>query len=201
MVATYPIRIGKLQEAALDDETLIAIGRLIRAFAQIEDLITLHIGKLTNLNEYAVTALLGRTAVTRRLAIAELLASMISPDALKRHKGCFNAEFTELQGVRNAVAHGALVGKTDSGEYAFMTGQAAPEPEMGVPQVVECYTTAGLKAYAEGAEKAIPQLVRILKLQPLLQTRTQRVLGPHSKAQPQRKQSAKPKRPPQSPRG
>lgn len=51
----------------IPDETLAAIGRLIGAFAEIEDLVTLYICNLAEISQSKAIVLLGRTAITWRI--------------------------------------------------------------------------------------------------------------------------------------
>ena len=63
MPKSYSPESTHIKPTKINKETLAAIGRLIRAFAEIEDLLTLHICNLTSV-----------PAMSKRLEIAEYFA-------------------------------------------------------------------------------------------------------------------------------
>ena len=75
MPKSYSPESTHIKPTKINKETLAARGRLIRAFAEIEDLLTLHICNLTSVPEGRIIVLLGRTAMSKRLEIAEYFAT------------------------------------------------------------------------------------------------------------------------------
>ena len=192
MVKIYSSKSQELQPATIDDATLLQIGKLIRATAEIEDLVTLYICNLAEINASKAVILLGRTAVTRRLEIAEYLASMIGPHVTQLHKDNFNAVFGEVLSCRNAVAHGVLMGIDSGGRYAFLTSKTAETTVASAIQIVESYLPSDIKEFARVAEESIPILETNLKLRPLRAERLRRPLAPHRKGLHQGKKDEKP---------
>jgi hypothetical protein len=164
---------------------------LIRACAEIEDLIALFICNLAEISASKAIVLLGRTAVTRRVEIAEYLASMIGPHCTALHRQNFDAAFWEILSCRNAVAHGVLMGRDKEGRYAFLTSKTAETEVPSAIQIVESYLQSDIEIYAKAAEVAIPLFVKNLKLEPLRAERLARPLFPHRKGRPQRGRGAK----------
>jgi hypothetical protein len=184
MPKTYAATSATLQPATLGDAELIAIGKLIRATAEIEDLITLHICNLAEISMTKATVLLGKLAVTRRLEIAEYLARMAGQSVLTAHKQAFAEPYGEIMSCRNAVAHGVLMGRTEDGRYAFLTAVTAPSDQPTAIQIVQSYLPGDIAGFAEMAENAVQPLIGFLKLEALRAERLRRPLEPHRKGQP-----------------
>lgn len=192
MVRTYGDKEERFTATKLPAKVLTDIGRLIRAFAEIEDLITLYICNLAEINQSRALVLLGKAAITRRLEMAEYLAQMTGPEITAEHGKIFNSGFRDALECRNCAAHGVLLGKTSDGRYAFLTDKTAPTSNESAIQIAITYDAESISAYAVVAERAIPQIEKRLKLQELRAERRQRPLLPHRKAQPRRQPSVKP---------
>ena len=186
----------ELKPAKLTVPVLTAIGRLVRACAEIEDLVDLFIAKLAELSETKMTILLGRTAVTRRIEIAEQLAAIRTDGALKVHAAIFNEGYYDVIDCRNAVAHGTLLGKSTDGMLYFLTSNTSKPKDQRSRRFTFGYAPKTIIAFAQYAEQLVPHFEQALKVQDMRAERLQRPLSPHPKAQPQR--SAKSPRQPQS---
>lgn len=197
MAKTYGNTAQKVKPAKISEQTLAEIGRLIRACAEIEDIIDLHICNLAEISESKAAILLGRTAVTRRLEIAKTLAKTREGDAFERHNHAFsNEEFGDIIDCRNAVAHGKLLGENDDGDLSFLTmNTAMPDGDAAI-RIVASYPPDAIRHFATMAEGAIAPLEKLLKVEALREERLHKPLLPHRKAQPQ--QTAKQKHPPES---
>jgi hypothetical protein len=97
MVKYYSPDTVQLQQAELGDEEYSAIGRLIRACADIEDLVTLSVADLLGTSEAAAVVALGQTPLSKKLAIATYLAGTRSADWLARFSECFGARRSRWQ--------------------------------------------------------------------------------------------------------
>jgi len=181
MPRTYSATGGPVTATKLSESTLTEIGRLVRAFAEIEDLITLYICNLAELSESRASILLGRTAITRRLAMAAYLAKTTGPEITALHAQLFNAGFEECLLCRNTVAHGVLVGLTDENRFAFLTDKTEDPLGDSAIRIVISYTHEDIKIYADLAESAIPIITYNLKLETLRDRRLQQSLLPHRK--------------------
>ena len=198
MKPVYSAKSIKVQPAKLDDRALIAIARLVRACAEIEDLINLFICNLAEISESRMVVMLGRSAVSKRVEIAEYLAKINSPKAQELSDWAFNEGFWDTFRCRNDVAHGVLLGKNEDGAWSFLTSKTeAPEGKSAI-QVVSSFTPEFIEATADAAEAAIPSLEDKLKLKEQRESRYGRPLSPHRKGRRQQTQAAKPPHPPQS---
>lgn len=192
MRPTYSSTGSKVEPAQLDDAALLAIGRLIRACAEIEDCVNLFICNLAEINESKLLVLLGRTPISKKASIAEYLAKMNTKEAQELAEWAFNPNFFNTFKCRNAVAHGKLLGRNDEGAWSFVTSDTEAPDGPSAIQLALSVTTEYLEQVAEAAEKAIPLLEDRLKLKVLREGRYTRDLRPHRKAQPQRKKDGKP---------
>ena len=168
--------------ADLDDQTLTEIGRLIRACAEIEDLVTFFICNLAEMSETRATVLLGRIGITQRIAIAKYLAQLSGGGAVTLCKHAFDADFQTILDCRNAVAHGVFLGTVEEGRLAFLTRKTVLPETDAARQVVEAYLPANIALYARTAEGAIPKLEEYLKVKELRQNRYGKPLSGHPKA-------------------
>jgi hypothetical protein len=189
-----PIRSGTIPETTLTD-----IGRLVRAFAEIEDILSLYICSLARMSEGHGVLFLGRSALRSRLELARNLAELAGDDELKRYNGAFDQSFSEVLACRNAVAHGTFVGLVEADRLAFLTAKYdGPAPNANLNCVVETYTPKAINVFAKTAEDAISPLEQHLRLRTLRQKRLHKPLAPHRKAQPQQKREKKQKSRPRS---
>lgn len=187
-----------LQPSGLSDDDLLSIGRLIRAFAGIEEIVSIYLSTLVQVPPKAFVLLLGKVALTRRLGMAEALATLESPEELKRFKTAFPSDFYHALDTRNAVAHGIFLGVDQQGHLSFLTEKTDKQGVGETIQIVHGITPSDLRSLALKVEQNIDHTAAILRLTSSLQKYRQPVLRPHSKAQPRRTPSEKPTRPPRS---
>jgi hypothetical protein len=175
------------------------IGRLIRACAEIEDIIGLHLNYLACIGEAESIILLGRLGAAAKLKMATTIAHMLGGEVQAVHDRCFDNEgFRGVMKCRNTVAHGLLLGVNDDGLLSFVTLDPAGGDEARLSMNVISYDPRHIGECADMAENSIPELERLLKLEAWRQKRRSRDLLPHRKAQTKEKQGAKQKRPPRS---
>lgn len=202
MAKTYSERDTSISPATLDDDCLLAIGKIIRALAEIDDLITFYFMRLTGMSETQTLVTLGQLNIGAKIAKCETLARLAGEKAHKAHTASFTPSFRDLLYCRNVVAHGALLGMTQDDEYAFLALTEDPQKcREGLSFGVASYTKKTLLGWASLAPKAVSVLEHNLQLQPLRKKRLQQnCLLAHPKTR--KKQNAKPKdsAPPQSSR-
>ena len=196
MARTYPTIAPDLKPGKLATSTLVSIGRLVRAFAEIEDIVDLFICNLTEMSESKVTVILGRSAMRKKLEIAEQLARMRSDDALKIYNAIFDTAFDDALECRNTVAHGILLGVAKGGEIAFLTAPSGKVEGEAAIRIVISYHPKAIQSKAIVSEAAIPKMIEALQVQGQREERLQRPLAPHPKSQGQANARRKP--PPQS---
>jgi hypothetical protein len=185
----------QLKPAKLTHSLHAAIGKLVRAMAEIEDMVDLHIGNLAGTSEAGTTILLGRTAIVRRIEIAEALAATRDDETLEIHKKVFSDTYSTLVDCRNAVAHGTLLGQDENGRLFFQSSISRPLGQDRYREVLS-YLPHHIISNAAAAQRLVPLYETLLNVRDKRAIRLQRPLDPHPKILRQR--SAKPQRPPQS---
>ena len=184
------------QAAELTDGALLAIGRIVRACAEWEDMLKLYIFDLAGVSQSVGVVMLGRTPFSTLTTMAQYLSKMAGEDSLKSYKFVFESSLKNAIACRNAVCHGVFLGIDQSGHYGFLTTKTA-EPENGVSvQLVENYSEQTLAAIADAITSSLPVIERELNVGPSRQKRFGRSLQHHRKGQNQPRRSAKPKLPP-----
>jgi hypothetical protein len=178
------------------------MGRLVRACAEIEDIIGLHLCRLAHIGEAESVILLGRLGAAAKLKMATTIAHAVGGEIKAIHDRCFDNEgFRSVVRVRNTVAHGFMLGLNDGGALSFVTMDPAGADEAALNMTVISLDLGQFKQSAKLAENSIPELERLLKLEAWRKERRARALLPHRKSQGKGKQGAKQKRPPQSSEG
>lgn len=198
MSKVYPSEPAPVKPAILPDDVLLSIGKLVRACAEIEDILDLFISGLAGIDESKTGILLGRTAMTRRIEIALELANLRTDGAAKLHAKAFDTMWDDIVFCRNAIAHGSFMGETEHG-FAFRT--AIPGPIKGETKLrtVVVFPAATIHDFATIATKRVPELERLFEVVAQRIERQTRSLLPHKKAQP--RASAERQPPPQSSQG
>jgi hypothetical protein len=200
MPQVYPEIGEELLTYALSDTDLQAIGRLVRACAEIEDVVNLHMCALAEISEGHSVLLLGRTAVSQKLKISGVFAVARGGNAKADFDECFGqVGFADMMRCRNTVAHGVLLGITNSGQIAFRVTEPTETTAQLVALQVNAYKATDLVGFALGAEAIIPQIENRLGLQGRHETRLAQALRPHRKSRTQTtRQGSKRAPPPQS---
>lgn len=187
---------------ALSDETLIAIGRLVRAFAEVEELVTLFISALAKLNQSQAVIVLGKAALVRRLEMAEHLAKISGGEHLDRYNACFNTvEFRDAHTCRNVVAHGILLGEDSEGVLAFLTDKTDAPLGNSTIQLVASYQPKTINDWSLWTANNVEPMANHLGLQSWLKRYQPQALRPHRKGRLPRGAGGKSTPPPQSSEG
>lgn len=194
MPSTYGSDQKTVQPIELDDSVLASIGRLVRAFAEIEELVTLFIGALAKLNQSELVIVLGRAALSRRIEMAVDLAKLDGGQHARKFIESFkSSEFRDMHVCRNAVAHGTLMGVDDDGMLAFLTDKTDSPLGNSSVQLVACYHPKTIKALSEAAANSIEPVAKGIGLQSWLKRYQPQALQPHRKGRIKRGDGAKPK--------
>jgi hypothetical protein len=107
----------ELTAAVLDDTILRNIGRMFRAAAEIDDIVTLYLCAIAKLSEGHAIILLGRAALSKKIELARNFARAHGEKELERFKTTLgNEHFQAAIEFRNTIAHGAMLGLTNEGE-------------------------------------------------------------------------------------
>jgi len=173
---------SKLHPFALTDAQLLAIGRLIRACAEIDDIIHLYLCHLADIHDGQAIILLGRMSSSAKLKIAAQFCVSRDKALFDIHKECFDNEYYYgIVKLRNTVAHGILLGKTDEGTIAFQVQETIEVELNKVVMVVNAYEEGAFEVLARMAEGIIPQLETRLMLGKLRGERRARSLSPYQR--------------------
>jgi hypothetical protein len=188
-----------ISEGVIDNESLQAIGRIVRASAEIEDILMLHICNLASISEAKAMVLLGRSPFSTKKALALQLAKLHSAEAVTTHNDVFNKNLTTFFKCRNVVAHGTFLGMDDNGHYAFLTAETDEKSDIGqLVKLVQSYASETLKANADIAEAAIPHIEETLQVKSLRERSYCKSLEVHQRDRNKRKSATKPPNPPQA---
>jgi hypothetical protein len=162
----------------MDDPTLVSIARIVRGAAELEHCLTLFIGQMVDTTEARAVILLGKVGWAERINIAKLIAKTRDDLSEAAHSAVFSEPLQRIIDVRNVLAHGAYLGRTEMGNYAFMQVRAT-ETGLGAP--VWEITSDQLKLWADILEEIIPKAEEMLQLREL-RDRHREGLRPHPKA-------------------
>jgi hypothetical protein len=182
---TYGTDFEELTPAKLDDRALIAIGRLIRACAEVEDIIGLFICNLAEINPSKAHVLIGKSPISRKIEVARYLAKMGTKKAQELASWALNDQLQTILTIRNTVAHGVLMGRTKDDQWSFLTAKTEDPEGTSAIQVVGSFTTEYLEMVADAAETSIPTLEDHLSVKDARAERTARPLAPHRKGHKQ----------------
>jgi len=163
------------------------IGRLVRAFAEIESCLDCFIQNVGELREDRMMILLGRSPYSAKIKIAKELCGIRTDMASKRHTEIFNEDLGRAQKCRNVVSHGTYIGRTSRMEYAFLTSDAAVSDENKHFLTVYTYSTKKIGAIANWCEAFIPIAEKSLQIESLREKQRAPNLHPHPKAQRKRR--------------
>jgi hypothetical protein len=183
----YSVKSSTLQPYTIPDDTLLAMGRLIRACAELEDIFTMYLCRLAKLGEGQVAILLGVTPVSKKIALAGQFArAKGGVEGQKYTQLVENDTFKEIWRARNIAAHGVLLGLSDDGLVTFRTmatdGMDADSVRIEAVGLVPHH----FQKVAEVAEQTVTDLESYLGVRSARETRRQQPLAPHTKAQPTR---------------
>ncbi|TCQ06222.1 hypothetical protein [Sphingomonas sp. PP-CC-3A-396] len=174
---------SKLRPFQITEPMFTAMGRLLRACADIENVVTMHLGRLGGFSEGQLLVLIGRSSITKKVKAARQFALAHGPDQVATHDMCFdNHAFRAIIRGRNVAAHGVLLGLTDDDRVAF---RIETEPKVDSDMVsIETLTFAqdAFATLAATAESAVPRLKAELELKPAFEAREGLGLHPSRKA-------------------
>lgn len=195
MPKTYSSTGSNLHPYQFDDATLLAVGRLIRVCADLEDALTYFIGEVAQTSEGIANLMLGKMAVSQRQRIAATLVDAKGTVASKElMTKLFGSHFGDIFRCRNTAAHGVLLGITDDGQIAFELTEPTDEPLIFATVVT--YKPTDFHLAATAGAKMLAILDQRLKLPAWREKRLAQSLRPHHKAQSKGRANAKPPHPP-----
>lgn len=172
-----------LTEVVLDDAILRNIGRMFRAAAEIEDVVTLYLCAIAKLSEGHAIMLLGRAPLSKKIELARSFAKAHGEKELELFKATLGSgHFNAAIEFRNTIAHGAMLGLTDEGRIAFRTAKQIDQNTTSVTMEVNSYLPEEFEQCADAMEHAVPWLEQELRLADARSSRRTEALDPHTKA-------------------
>lgn len=175
----------------LPPEAVLEIGRIIRSTAEIEDIVSLAVGKYAKITESATMVMMGRSAIRTRLQILQALASAVDEHKSGPLDWLLGGNFTALTACRNAVAHGVFMGADPKGNFCFITARIVDSENGGSVQAVKGYDLEALRFMATAGETVLPMLEHGLGLEALRQRRREQPLEGPRKGPAQQPKGAK----------
>ena len=179
----------------LPDEALLAIAKIVRACADLEDVLNLWISKLAGTGQAKAAVLLGRSNISTKIAVAEGLANLSGTKSLRLHKAAFEDNISKLLTCRNAVAHGVCIGRDEEGSYGFMTNTTVSYEGIDLRRRADAYTVEELQEVARVGAMRVEFMDELLELQPLRDKRQWQHVPVLRVDRPQDKKASKPKPP------
>jgi hypothetical protein len=159
----------------LQDGDLISIGRIIRAAAEIEDLLTMLLFQVCKITESNGTLLIGQTPISAKLDKIEYALKRDDREAHKAFKDLRKGQLTGLIRMRNAIAHGVHLGYSpEREEHLFLALPQMVEPvdgETNTKSRVYHFSPAELRQRSEQAEEIANFIERNWMLAPLREKR------------------------------
>lgn len=159
------------------------VGKIIRACAELDDIVTLWLCECAQLSEGHLIFLAPRMQITAKIEAAGKFAKFRGGDWESRHKEAFcHEDFQALIKCRNIVAHGSLLGKDSDGGIVFRVPEYLGEKiDEGIAVEAFSYSTEQLANFAGLAQVWVKEFEEGLKLQSLREKRRERPLGVHPK--------------------
>lgn len=186
MVRNYSGEGATLTPAEIDDETALQMARIIRAVAEVENLIIFYFMSLSGFNESQALAVIGQNQISTNISKCGDLADIKGQSFKVAHDATFNDAWRDVLFIRNVIAHAHLLGMTEKGDLAFrvLRDPLKNESAKTVFNVI-CYPPSAFKQWADIASTVAPAMLNNHQLEPWLRTSPRLKLAPHPKAQKQ----------------
>ena len=160
----------------LTDELYLASAKILRAAAEIEDIVNLTVAQFADLSESKASVLLGRSPLAARIRIARKLGSLRKDAALKAFDKAFEPPFKDFLRLRNTLAHGALLGVNDDGDIFFQTNEVSGFEDDAVVAEAIGWPPATIKFWGDKAEEYVEYIETTLQLRDKRQGQERREL-------------------------
>jgi hypothetical protein len=183
MVKIFATTTQKIRPSKLPSSVLLGVGRLVRAFADIEDSLDIHLCRLASIKEAAAVVLLGRSSISAKVEKALAMARLHNKQMEQLTQALFaDSSFKEAKHCRNAVAHGVLLGQWGTPRhFAFLTSTQLDPSEFNMRREVVSFTIQDVQEYARFAELRSLEISKNLHLSEWRTARFHQSLLPHRK--------------------
>jgi hypothetical protein len=184
-----------IRDGKITPEDMTAIGRIIRGFAEIEDLLTHYISLLTTIKISALVVMLGDSGLSRKMQILLGLSKLVDPAHANAISKIFNTTFNDAQQLRNCLAHGSFMGVDEHNRYAFITKKKLEDPVEGSAiMIVKLYSSSELQRAADLIERNVEAFESGAKLAPSRKMLRKGILTDHPKEHAKKAKTATPPR-------
>lgn len=142
----------------LSEEQLLAIGRIVRAFAEIEDYVQLFVFAAAGLTFGQGITLVGRRSISGKLELAKRFAASKGGNIAHNYDALFgDGRFRKLIDVRNTFVHGRLLGQIPDGRVAFQVADILTEDPEFTSMKVHAFAPGAIAAAATESESVARQ--------------------------------------------
>lgn len=196
---TYPETPATIVRDPIKKNELQQIGRLVRAFAEVEDCLAFLLTSLCKISPHDAGILLGQITPIRRLIDINLSLAKSKQDGddLKNLEEILGVDFDAALGIRNGVAHGAYLGRDrKTGGLAFRSSRQVKAPMKEGDQewvhfgsLIVIHPYAQIRAAADFAEKTVVELMGHSEVKRLREEDLKESPQPHPKAPTRRRKS------------
>jgi hypothetical protein len=107
-----------ITKTPMSDADCLNAFRVVRAFAELEDIVTLVLCKSVGGNEALTNILLGGAGFSAKLEKLLIIGDLYWPALAERVRSSFNVHFKKGELLRHALAHGAYMGVAEMGSTA-----------------------------------------------------------------------------------
>jgi hypothetical protein len=159
------------------------IGRIVRAVAELEDVVTLYLCRLAKLSDGHSIVLFGNMPLSRKIQITRTFAQAKGEREAAICKEHLDSE--PLRAViefRNTVAHGRFIGITDGDRLAFRTFRRLDVDPTSITIEVVSYRVEDFLNCAIAAEEAVGIFEESFRVKQARAERAPNYVNPHTKA-------------------
>ena len=177
-----------IEVADLPVEALLCVGRIIRAVAEIENIVTLYLSTLAKLSDGHAVILFGREGYAKKIELARKFASAHGQEKLDEFKlHLENDAIKNVMEMRNVLAHGSYLGRTGDGRWAFQTVRQLELRSTEVVVEAISFGDQDFEHCAATSEELVEILETELRVKGARHQRRSGALGRHTKARTPRK--------------
>lgn len=140
----------------ISDELLICIAKIIRCFAEMEDILTLHLAKMSRIDEVALSVLLSGPSFLAKKDMAVMISKTIGGECEAATKKWFSNDAIEtIRIARNTLAHGVYIGLIE-GNPSFREMRNEGVDDGTILNRVSTYKVSKLQGMATYMESSLP---------------------------------------------
>ncbi len=183
MIEEYPSRPEGLTDKPLPEEFYPLAGRLVRAFADFEDLVLRALAARVGVDSDQVRLLIGFQPLSKLNELLSYVAKTTGPECESMFAPVLDAIKGPMK-VRNIACHATYIGTDASNNLFFLTNKLLTYPSSG--QLNFEAVGISIETLANAVERMdimLPALTEAWQLETSLKTHLQRQLKDHPKAQ------------------